>query len=131
MSQQKHDRPIFKECPMCGCAWDSRDAFLCDPCVEIVGYQVHFEELTAGYFLFNHSCETSMAVAVGAFRNLYDGPVFEERRTGTDDCPEYCLNRDDLGPCLARCECAFVREIIQLVRSWPKHPEERKRPVEC
>ena len=131
MSQTHHDRPVFKECKMCGSTWDSRDAFLCDPCVEIVGYQVHFEELTAGYFVFNHSCETSMAVAVGVFRNLYDGPVFEKRRMGTDDCPEYCLHRGDLGPCLARCECAFVREIIQLIRSWPKHAEDRKIPVGC
>ncbi len=66
MSQPQHDYPVFKECPMCGYAWDSRAAFLCDPCVEIVGYQVNFEELAAGYFVFNHSCETSMAVAVGA-----------------------------------------------------------------
>jgi hypothetical protein len=131
MSQPEHDRPVFKQCPMCGCVWDSRDAFLCDPCVEIVGYQVHFEELTAGYFVFNHSCETSLAVVVGAFSDLYDGPVFEDRRTGTEDCPQYCLHEDDLRPCPARCECACVREIIQLVRRWPKQYEASGRPVGC
>jgi hypothetical protein len=54
------------------------------------------------------------------FRHLYDGPVYAERATGTADCPEYCLYVAELGACLAKCECAYVREILQIVRQWPK-----------
>jgi hypothetical protein len=54
-------------------------------------------------------------------RDLYDGPVFEQRKTGTEQCPEYCLRKEELASCPAKCECAYVREIIQLVAKWPKN----------
>lgn len=37
-----------------------------------------------------------------------------------DDCPGYCLHADELAPCPASCECAFVRDVLQLVREHPK-----------
>jgi hypothetical protein len=46
--------------------------------------------------------------------------MVEERKTGTEECPGYCLHQDELQPCPARCECAYVREIIQIIRNWPK-----------
>lgn len=107
---------------MCGFGWESRDSFLCDPDIEIIGYQACFTELTAGYFLFNHSCTGTLAILVEALVDLYDGPVYEERKTGTRECPQHCLHKSDLSPCPTRCHCAYVREILQLVRAWPKHP---------
>ncbi|MFC1816982.1 hypothetical protein ACFL0M_13840 [Thermodesulfobacteriota bacterium] len=97
-----------------------RDNFLSDPGLEIVGYQVDFEELTEGIFLFNHSCRGTIAIQAGEFKYLYDGQIFEERATGSDDCPEYCLLQDELRPCPAKCECAYVREIIQVIKNWQK-----------
>lgn len=110
----------FKQCTTCGSKWSTRDQFLEDPDIEMIGYQVNFVELLAGFFLFNHSCGTTLAVLSEAFEDLYDGPVFRERAAGSEECPEYCLHEDDLSPCPAHCECAFVREIIQSVKSWPK-----------
>ena len=110
----------FKRCPMCGESWPSREAFLSDRGVDVVGYQVNFRELEAGYFLFNHRCGDTMAIPVIAFRDLYDGPVFIERSTGTVECPGHCLREDDLDSCPARCECSFVRETLQIVKNWPK-----------
>ncbi|MFH1748525.1 MAG: hypothetical protein ABIG44_15940 [Planctomycetota bacterium] len=124
MNVTERKRTVFKECPMCGVSWDSRDGFLADPGIELVGYQVHFEELTAGFCLFNHACESTLAVTVGDFRSLYDGPVFEDRKTGTDECPEYCLHKEELRPCPARCECAYVREILQLIAHYPRIPSD-------
>ena len=129
MNLREPSHSVFKECPMCGSPWESRDDFLSDPCVEIIGYQACFKELTAGYFLFNHSCEGTLALLVEEFEDLYDGPVYEEQKTGTDECPQYCLRKEELAPCPARCECAFVREIIQLVRRWPKDPAKHTSPV--
>ena len=43
--------------------------------------------------------------------------------TGTDDCPGYCLRVDELGRCPARCECAYVREIIHVIRNRHERPE--------
>ena len=87
-----------------------------DDGISILGYQVHFESLEEGLFLFNHSCKGTLSVSVAAFKDLYDGPVFEIRATGTGDCPGHCLHEDELSPCPAICECAFVREIIQLFK---------------
>ena len=130
MNHHERSRSVFKTCPMCASQWQSRDSFLSDPCIEIIGYQACFKELTAGYFLFNHSCAGTLAILVEEFEDLYDGPIYEEPKTGSDECPGYCLRKEELAPCPALCECAFVREIIQLVRGWPKNPVEHMRPVQ-
>ena len=111
---------FFKKCAPCGFEWESLDAFLGDPAVEILGYQVHFEELELGIFLFNHSCKATLAIPVHEFRHLYDGPVFEARQTGGEDCPGYCLRETELCSCPAHCECAYVREIIQRIKTRVK-----------
>ena len=110
----------FKICPSCGTNWKSREDFLSDPDIDLVGYQVHFEELTAGLFLFNHLCKTTMSILAADFIDLYNGPVFSERANATEACEELCLNDDELEPCHAKCECAYVREILQIIRKWPK-----------
>jgi hypothetical protein len=107
--------PILK-CAVCGMEWPDLDSVLADPGLSLVGYQVNFGELRAGFFLFNHSCDNTLALTVDAFRELHDGPVFTERRTGEAECPGYCLRKRELGPCLAKCECAFVRDLIQQIR---------------
>jgi hypothetical protein len=113
-------RTIFKKCPNCGFEWISRDYLLRDPNIEIIGYQVHFEELTAGIFLFNHSCRTTLGILAGDFKDLYKGPILGVRATGSKECPSYCMHQNELRPCPAECECAYVREIIQIIKNWPK-----------
>jgi len=110
----------FKKCSKCGFEWRERASFLTDPNLEMVGYQVHFEQLQAGLFLFNHTCRTTLAIEAGEFQDLYDGPIFTEKLTSTGDCQGRCLQPSDLHPCLSKCECAFVRNIAQLIRHWPK-----------
>lgn len=112
---------IFKRCNICSCIWNSRDTFLGDPDIDIVGYQVHFAELTSGIFLFNHSCRSTMSFKAGEFMDLYDGPIFAEKLANTEGCPQFCLYKDLLRPCPEKCECASVREVIQIIRQWPKH----------
>lgn len=115
------DGEPFKQCPCCGLAWPTRDAFLRDPKLIVVGYQVNFDKLLLGLFLFSHrACGSTIALPAESFRELYDGPIYESRATGTDECPEYCLYESELGACRAKCECAYVREILQVVRRWPK-----------
>ncbi len=111
---------MFKKCPCCGTDWKFRSDFLEDSDIDLVGYQVHFEELTAGFFLFNHSCKTTMAIQVDSFTDLYDGPVFSARATESESCPQLCFHENNLESCYAECECAFVREILQIIREWPK-----------
>ena len=114
------ENTVYKVCTACGFQWATRDAFMKDPDLEIIGYQVHFEELSAGLFLFNHSCNGTLSLEANAFFDLYDGPIFSERKTGSDECEGHCLHRLDLDPCPAKCECAFVRDIIQTIKNH--HP---------
>lgn len=120
MNQAQQVSEGFKQCPCCGEAWTTREDFLGSPSVQIVGYQVNPKYLKSGLFLFNHlTCGTTMAIEVRPFADLYDGPVFEENLRGTSECPEHCLYKDDLQRCPAKCECAYVREIIQIIKNWP------------
>ena len=114
--------PVFKKCTCCDNPWLSREEFLEDSQLDFIGYQVNFANLELGYFLFNHlTCQSTIAVHAGLFSDLYDGPIFSERQTNTENCPGYCGDRDALGPCDTECECAYVREIAQIVRNWPKN----------
>jgi hypothetical protein len=110
----------FKKCTKCGFVWLERASFLCDPRLRMVGYQPHFDKLTAGFFLFTHICGTTLALQTGDFQDLYSGPIFTEKLNGTENCFGYCLHEDDLRPCPAQCECAYVREIGQVILKWPK-----------
>ena len=105
---------LFKKCNACGYAWTTRQAFVDDPGICVIGYQANFKDLETGLLFFNHRCKNTIAISADAFADLYDGPIFEKRKTGTDDCPEYCLDKEELRPCPLECECAYVREIIQL-----------------
>lgn len=112
---------LFKICTCCKAPWFSRDEFLEDGNVTLVGYQVNFVNLELGFFLFNHlTCQSTISIPAGLFRDLYNGPVFSECLTGSDQCPGYCRHKDMLGSCRAKCECAYVRKIMQMVRDWPK-----------
>ena len=112
---------VFKKCTCCDHPWFSRDKFLQDSKLELIGYQVNFGELELGYLLINHlTCQSTIAIPASLFKDLYDGPVFSQRLTESEACPGHCLHDNNLQPCQASCECAYVREILQIVRNWPK-----------
>ncbi|MEI8138881.1 MAG: hypothetical protein WCI03_03335 [bacterium] len=114
---------MFKKCTCCGHHWGSREEFLSDPQVKLIGYQVNFDKLDTGYFLFNHlnqRCLTTLAMQTGFFRDLYQGEEYHERLTGTLKCPGHCLHNDNLKSCPVKCDCSFVREVMQIVLKWPK-----------
>ena len=111
---------IFKFCPCCGSKWDDREALLNDAAVKLIGYQVDFTTPDLGLLLFNHEtpdCGTTFSLQAASFKDMYDGPVYEDRLTGGADCPGYCLYKSALEACPAACECDWVREIIQLLNN--------------
>ncbi|MFZ5761082.1 MAG: hypothetical protein ACOY32_15820 [Thermodesulfobacteriota bacterium] len=114
------ENEIFKTCPSCGMAWADWSLFLADPATSLIGYQAFWGDLLEGLFLFNHRCGTTMSISVGDLRHLYSGPVGQRRLAGTDACAGMCLHTMDIRPCPTDCECAYIREIMQIVRKWPK-----------
>ena len=111
----------FRRCS-CGHTWMTAEDFLADPDVVLVGYQVDFEALQLGLLLFNHHCRTTLSLEAGIFRSLYNGPVFQRKASGAPDCPGHCVHRDNLERCPVECECTYIREILQVIRAWPKRP---------
>ena len=103
----------FKLCGNCGTAWGSRSDFLADKDVVTIGYQANYIALEKGLFLFNHSCQNTLSAQVHEFADLYDGPVFSESLKGSESCKGYCVHRNVLSPCPNKCECAYVRDILQ------------------
>jgi hypothetical protein len=116
------DRTNFKSCPSCEQSWESREDFLSDASLKLVGYQVHFKDLEEGLFLFNHSsCKSTIAIQSGKFSSLYDGPIFTTNRMHKEDCPDHCLSKFNLETCPVQCECNYVREIMQIIKTWEKN----------
>ncbi len=110
----------FMQCTSCAKKWQNQEDFLADPEVSLLGLQVCFENLLEGLIMFNHSCKTTFSIEVSRFGNLYQGPVYETRATGTEQCPGYCLNERELKPCPTTCSCGFAREILQEIKNFPK-----------
>jgi len=113
-------RAVFKECPMCGTKWTTRDEFMSDRLVELNGYGADFERIEWSLFYFTHmkeGCCSTMGLAATDFLDLYSGKKFTERKTGLEGCPGYCLDEKQLAGCNAICECAFNREIIQILKA--------------
>lgn len=113
----------FKVCPTCGKVWKALDEFLADPELELMGYQVHFEDLTGGLFIFIHhheNCGTTLAVPVGQFTSLSERPILTPRGQPVEHCPSLCVREGALTPCPNECECVWVREVMQAIRERKK-----------
>ncbi|MDA8086014.1 MAG: hypothetical protein M0Z75_04880 [Nitrospiraceae bacterium] len=114
----------FKTCPCCNRVWPKRESFLADKELVLNGYQADFEDPGEGLFIFTHTdkgCGTSLAVKTKSFKDLYTGPVYARRGLGTEDCPGYCLGEFTMDRCDARCEYAYIRELLQIINQWPKN----------
>lgn len=116
-----HTENIFKTCPLCSQNWGSRNEFLDDSSLELIGYQADFDTLENGLFFFNHhvaGCRTTLAIRSADFYDMYTGERFTGAKTGSDECPGYCLKKEQLDRCEAACEYAFVREIMQIIQEY-------------
>lgn len=112
---------VFKKCTMCEKEWASRKEFLEDKKLQLNGYTADFEKLDFGLFYFTHTekdCGSTITLYASNFTDLYTGEHFKEKNFGKETCPGYCLDKDELRTCDAVCECAFVREVIQIVKSY-------------
>ena len=110
----------FKSCTVCDFTWTGRDSFLSDPNIKIIGYQVDFHGNKDGLFLFNHKCGTTLSIPVNTFRDLYNGPKYKNILANDEQCPNHCLDENDLSSCGLECKLAYGREIIQIIRKWQK-----------
>ena len=109
----------FKQCPCCEYVWDSREDFLSDSSLRLNGYQADLDRLEEGLLFFTHEqgdCHSILAIEVSELMDLYQGPRYQQRLWDTEQCPRYCRQQTNLQQCNAMCECAFVRELIQMLK---------------
>lgn len=119
---------IFKTCPSCSKSWATREDFLSDGLVELNGYQVSMRSLEKGLFLFTHmsdNCHSTMGIYVSEFSDLFTGTRYSENKALSAECPRYCEDEKRLDRCSAKCECAYIREILHIINiqgySLPHH----------
>ncbi|HVP12390.1 MAG TPA: hypothetical protein VMV94_14535 [Phycisphaerae bacterium] len=108
----------FRVCSLCGATWTTRDAFLADGSLRLDGYKPNFQAMEKGLFFITHDrdeCGFTLALVARDFLDLYGGPRYTERKTFSEECPRYCLDQEQLERCVAQCEYAFVREVLQIV----------------
>jgi hypothetical protein len=110
----------FASCRHCEKVWESRAAFLADAQLVLSGCQVEVERPEASVFLFDHrtaGCGTTLALDVGRFDDMYDGPRHKVKWGLSAKCARHCHDPADLGPCGNPCAADYVRQVLQRVRA--------------
>ncbi len=108
----------FKTCSFCHVKWETRDAFLGDSQLRLIGYQQHYEEQRLGFFLFIHSlCQTTLSFDPKHLMDLNPMQVFRAEYHDSHHAPFYCLRTKKTG-CWTPCECAAIYEYQSLIKSY-------------
>jgi hypothetical protein len=112
-------KSIFKQCGHCQKTWHSREAFVKDRELILVGFQAFFHDADEGLFLFNHAvagCGTTVAVKAGEFKDLSPSAQHPDTVPAQVLCPGNCLRPGDLESCSVACELHWVREVLQILK---------------
>ena len=118
---------IFKLCNKCKTEWKTRDDFLNDPNIEMIGFMANNDNYTKGAYLFTHrlpddSCNTTIGLFVYSFLDMYKGELFDTLKMGMEECSGSCVTISELGNCSAHCRNAVAREIMQeILKNLPAH----------
>ena len=113
MSPKKKKDQEFKDC-VCGKTWKTRDKFLLDKKVKLVGYQPDLVNHKYNHFLFYHrakGCSQFFGIRASSFSDLREKGCSKELCMGHDDCPGYCTDTLDLRVCSVACINASDREL--------------------
>ncbi|HJO91829.1 MAG TPA: hypothetical protein QF753_00380 [Victivallales bacterium] len=115
--------PYFKRCPNCDHIWNTRDELLSDNNVILKGYLLGFSELRASLIYFDHNehdCNSTFSLKIEYFKDLIPETTFTSKVIIPETCPEYCLRKYDLTPCVHNCECSYVRNVLEIIKHWNK-----------
>ena len=110
----------FKRCSVCGQSWSTREHFLKDAEIELIGYQPDFDELADGTLMFNHvafGCGTTLELEIGDFEDLVAARRHGRRLDGTEECHGHCLRIRNLERCEAQCDNAWARQVAVEVKA--------------
>lgn len=119
MPSRKKGTTNYRTCD-CGKTWKTRNAFLRDKAVKIIGYQPDFVNHKYNHFLFHHrakGCGVFFGVRASDFSDLREKGCPNELCFGHDECPGYCMDTFDMRVCSVTCRNATDRVIASKIRS--------------
>jgi hypothetical protein len=105
----------FKICTSCERRWDTREQFLDDPTIVLLGYQSFLPDDVLGLFMFNHDCGTTLTIRAARLEDLHDGPIYRARRDWVQHGAETCLASSTDHACPPTCECEYVKHVSEAV----------------
>jgi hypothetical protein len=114
---------MFKKCQNCEQSWETFVSFLSDTNVQFIGYQARFDQARAGLFLFNHVCNTCIAIPVSEFEDLAPEKMTELSFVPhSHGCPGHCADENNLENCPnADCPGRPIRHMIQILKAYSRH----------
>jgi hypothetical protein len=100
---------------MCGHRWATREQFLEDPTIRLVGLQVVGNLPDANVVIFEHTCGTSVSILAKRLHDLL-GPVAPDEWPlallfGTKDCHGLCTDLANLDGCDRPCRNAYDQRL--------------------
>jgi hypothetical protein len=102
---------IFKTCPSCEAVWATRSDFLADREVLLVGYQSSYTVSQPGLFLFNHSCDSTIAVDASDFKDMYNEDICQSCEAHRKHHPAHCCKGMTGEDKPKKCVCKFSKAI--------------------
>ena len=118
---------MFKLCNKCKTEWKSRNDFLNDSNIVMIGLMANNDNYKRGAYLFNHilpdgSCNTTIGLFVDNFLDMCSGEIYGQLKMGTDECSGLCVSIYELENCTAHCRNAIARIIMQeILNKLPAH----------
>ena len=105
----------FRTCGMCRKTWATREDFLEDPGIRLLGLQAVPELADANVLVFEHECGTSVSVLAHKLRDLL-APAEAHDATlpllyGTEACQKLCTNIASRSTCDRPCRNAYDRRL--------------------
>ena len=107
---------VFKKCSACDKTWKTREEFLQDAEIDLVGYQSTFTMSKPGLFLFNHVCESTIAIFADVFEDMSDEEIYQSCDAHLDNHPEHCCKSATGESELNSCVCKFAHEMSNKLR---------------
>jgi hypothetical protein len=109
----------FKECSLCGTAWENLAAFVCDPDLAVEGYQACHVAPEWSLILLTHTspgCGTTLAVRASALKHLDDGSAGRFGVANPLTLLGLCREHPQLEAPAAEAEVPWVQSVLQCLR---------------
>jgi hypothetical protein len=113
----------FRSCGMCRKQWPTRQDFISDPELRLLGLQAVPDFPDANLLVFEHECGTSVSVLASRLRDLVPDAEADDPSLpllqGTESCSGFCNRLESLEACDRRCRNARDRRLTLWLADRP------------